>query len=79
MTYGRLQEVIAERDVFREHSIMLNSIGWRMAQALGMVSALQGRVLVNVDDQLTQLIAERDEWRTRALLAEAQLHEGEVS
>jgi hypothetical protein len=65
------QELVAVRggsDRLREHSVTLNSIGWKMATALGDVLEGAEQVRGNPVEQADRLIAERDEaWR---LLAE---------
>ena len=32
-----LEQLVAERNRYREHSVLLNSVGWRIAEALGDV------------------------------------------
>lgn len=71
MTHGKSEDVKAELDMLREHYLKLDTyidkLSWRMSVALGM----DGVSVADANDKLTQLIAERDEWRSRALQAEA--------
>lgn len=64
---ARTAELELERDRYREHSVLLNTVGWRAAEALGLVAA--GQDLEDgpgAEELIGQLIAERDRWRDRA-------------
>lgn len=61
-------ELLEERDRFRAHSVMLNTVAWRLAEALGDVGPddteheSDGDVPAAVD----RLTVERDDWQARA-------------
>lgn len=61
-------ELLEERDRFRAHSVMLNTVAWRLAEALGDVGPddnereSDGDVPAAVD----RLTGERDDWQARA-------------
>jgi len=66
---GRLRDATGdetraeELERFREHSVTLNSVGWRMAVALGDVPEGADRVEGNPLEQVDRLIAELERLR----------------
>lgn len=66
-------DLLAEVERLRQHSITLNSLGWRMAEALGQVPEGADAVRGTPDDQLSALIAERDEARDEVVRLRASL------
>lgn len=59
--YAELARVTAERDRFREHSITLNSVSWKLAEALGDAVPGAGPVEVNPLDQVARVAAKLNE------------------
>jgi hypothetical protein len=51
---------------YREHSVTLNTVGWRIAQALGDVREGADQVDADPIGQVDRLINDRDEWQGRA-------------
>lgn len=69
-----LGQTCDERDRYRQHSVQLNSIGWRLAQALGQVPDGADAVTGDPERLLAALIAERGQLRyERRLLGVARM------
>lgn len=56
---------------FRRHSVELNAIGFRLAEAVGDVGPEDDWVIADPQGRLTRLIAERDDLRGRLAAVEA--------
>lgn len=68
---ARADAAEADRDRYREHSIWLNSLSWRIAEAVGDVPDGVDNIEGDPNEQLTRLITERDTAIARAERAEA--------
>lgn len=60
---------MGEIDTFREHSVRLNAIGWRLAEAVGDVGPDDTEVESDPEGRLERLIDERDQLRTELAAA----------
>jgi len=60
-----LVAALSERDRFREHSVTLNTVSWRISEALGNVPEGATEVWGDTLPNLEALIQERDEARER--------------
>jgi len=60
-----LVAALSERDRFREHSVTLNTVGWRISEALGNVPEGATEVWGDTLPNLEALIQDRDEARER--------------
>lgn len=63
---GEVADLRTQRDKFREHSVTLNGIGWRMAEVLGDVPEGADAIHADVGTQLDRLIARVEVLETAA-------------
>lgn len=73
-TSARARRLTAERDRYREHSIALNTIAWRIASALGDVPAGADRITGDPVEQADRLIAELEHIRTGLTVLARDVH-----
>lgn len=69
---ARLAEAEAERDKFREHSVELNSVGWRLAEAVGDVGPGDTQIESSAEERSGRV----DRLRARLAAVEALLGHG---
>lgn len=67
-----VERLTAERDRFREHSVTLNTVGFRMADALGQVPEGDDAVMGNPVAQASELIEQRNELHERLCVIEGE-------